>query len=89
MALHFCANLSFLFQENPSLLARYVLARSAGFRAVECAFPYDVPLPDIVAVKNETGLEQILINAPPGIFCWQLRRSVNVWQVIGAKAKGD
>lgn len=66
MSLKFCANLSFMFQETPSLLERYALAKAAGFRGVECARPYEVPIEDIVAAKTKAGVEQILINVPPG-----------------------
>lgn len=66
MALQFCANLSFMFQDTPTLLARYGVAKKAGFKAVECAFPYNIPVEDLVAAKQAAGVEQILINAPPG-----------------------
>lgn len=68
MSLKFCANLSFMFQEYPTLLARYNKAREAGFRGVECAFPYDLDLDELVAVKENAEVEQVLINAPPGKF---------------------
>ena len=66
MPLKFCANLSFMFQETSSLLERYSLAAKAGFRAVECAFPYDQPLPQVVAALNEAHLRQVLINIHVG-----------------------
>ncbi|GLH10955.1 Putative hydroxypyruvate isomerase [Gryllus bimaculatus] len=62
MPLKFCANLSFMFQETASLLERYGLAKQAGFRAVECAFPYDFSTEDVVAAKKNAGVEQVLIN---------------------------
>lgn len=48
------------------MLERYALAKSSGFRAVECAFPYDFPKEEIAAAKENLGLEQILINTYPG-----------------------
>lgn len=66
MPLKFCANLSFMFQETASLLDRYKLAKQLGFKAVECASPYDFPLEDVVAAKESNKLEQILINVKTG-----------------------
>ncbi|XP_067003135.1 putative hydroxypyruvate isomerase [Anabrus simplex] len=62
MPLKFCANLSFMFQETKCLLERYDLAKRAGFRAVECAFPYDYSVEDVKTTKEKAGVEQILIN---------------------------
>jgi len=64
MSLHFAANLSFLFEEAGSLINRYGLARKAGFKGVECAFPYQHSVEELVNAKS--NLEQILINTPPG-----------------------
>lgn len=64
MGLKFCANLSFMFQEEACLLKRYALAGAAGFKAVECAWPYEYPVEEVVKVKNEANLKQILINTP-------------------------
>lgn len=60
------ANLTFMFGEAGGLLARYKAAKSAGFLAVECAFPYSVPEKDVAAALNELGLKQVLINSDPG-----------------------
>ena len=67
MRLKFAANLSFLFQEHGSLLERYSAAKAAGFRAVECAFPYEHSVDDVVKAKEEAGVEQILICSVPGL----------------------
>uniref|UniRef100_T1ID65 Putative hydroxypyruvate isomerase n=2 Tax=Rhodnius TaxID=13248 RepID=T1ID65_RHOPR len=64
MPLKFCANLSFMFQEAPVLLDRYNLAKCAGFKAVECANPYEYPIEQVVKAKEDACLEQILINTP-------------------------
>lgn len=68
MALKFCANLNFLFAENSaSMLERFRLAKSAGFRAVENSFPFDVSVDDAVRVQKETGLEVVLLNICTGL----------------------
>ena len=67
MSLNFCANLSFMFQsETSDLLERYRLAKNAGFKAVEVAFPYDILEEVLKEVKERTGLEQVLLNTFPG-----------------------
>ena len=56
-----------MFQsETSDLLERYHLAKNAGFKAVEVAFPYDIPKELLKEVKERTGLEQVLINSFPG-----------------------
>jgi len=62
----FCANLSFMFTESSSLLERYQLASELGFHAVECAFPYEYSLNDVVQAKTKANVDQILINTYPG-----------------------
>ena len=61
-----CANLSFMFTEEESLEQRYRLAQEAGFRYVECAFPYSEDKERLRRVLEETGLTQVLINTVPG-----------------------
>ena len=61
----FDANLSFLFNEVP-FLDRFAEAAQAGFGAVEFAFGYDFPVSEIAARLAANGLQQVLINAPPG-----------------------
>ena len=61
----FAANLSFLFNEVP-FLDRFGEAARAGFGAVEFAFGYDYPVGEIAARLAGNGLQQVLINAPPG-----------------------
>ena len=51
--LKFCANLSMMYaKEAPSLLDRYTLAKSFGFKGVECAFPYEFSKEDLIKVLN-------------------------------------
>jgi 2-dehydrotetronate isomerase len=63
--LRFAANLSFLFAEVP-FLERFAEAAHAGFRGIECGFPYDAQATEIAAQLNEHRLEMVLFNAPPG-----------------------
>jgi hydroxypyruvate isomerase len=61
----FSANLSWLFTEV-SFLDRFGEAAHAGFRGVECLFPYEAPARDIAAKIHEHKLEFAMFNAPPG-----------------------
>lgn len=58
------ANLSLLWQELP-YLDRFDAAATAGFRAVEVAFPYEVAAKETQMALGRNGLSLILINAPP------------------------
>ena len=53
-------------KESSSMLDRYSMAKDFGFKAVECAFPYDIDQNELKKVKEKLGLEQILINTDPG-----------------------
>jgi len=66
MMLKFAANLSLLYTEVP-FLARYAQAAEDGFKGVECLFPYDEEAQAIARQLQEHGLQQVLINAPPGV----------------------
>lgn len=61
----FCANLSLLFTEHP-FAERWAAAASAGFRGVECHFPYAEPAAVLAGEVRRNGLEQVLFNLPPG-----------------------
>ncbi len=63
----FAANISTMFTERP-LAERIAAAASAGFDAVECQFPYEVPAPQMKAVLEEADIPLVLINTPPGDF---------------------
>jgi hydroxypyruvate isomerase len=63
----FAANVSFLFSEVP-FLERFAEAAHAGFRAVECSFPYDVPASEIAGELKQHRLEMALFNVPPGDY---------------------
>lgn len=61
----FAANLSFLFTELP-FLDRFRAAAEAGFKGVEFMFPYATPAAEIKACLDESGLQVVLFNLPPG-----------------------
>ena len=61
----FAANLSLLYPELP-FLERFEAAARDGFAAVEYLFPYAWPAPELAARLAGNGLQQVLMNAPPG-----------------------
>ncbi|MBM3612742.1 MAG: TIM barrel protein, partial [Alphaproteobacteria bacterium] len=63
--MRFSANLGFLYLDLP-FLARIGQAARDGFDAVECHFPYDVPVADTRAALRDAGIRMIAINTPPG-----------------------
>lgn len=60
----FAANLTYLFTELP-MPQRFIAAKKAGFDGVEILFPYDIPVKELTASLHQTGLEFVLMNAPP------------------------
>ena len=63
--IRFSANLGFLWQEQ-SLPDAIRSAKTAGFDAVECHWPYDVPASQVKAALDDTGLSMLGINTWPG-----------------------
>jgi hydroxypyruvate isomerase len=63
----FAANLSTLYGEF-AFAERFAAAAEDGFRFVECQFPYALPAAEIAQRLGDLGLQQVLINAPPGDF---------------------
>lgn len=61
----FSANLGFLWTEL-SLPDGIRAAKAAGFDAVECHWPYDVPPADVIEALNETGLPMLGLNTRRG-----------------------
>ncbi|CCV15994.1 TIM barrel protein [Mesorhizobium sp. STM 4661] len=61
----FSANLGFLWTDRP-LLDRIAAAASAGFRAVELHWPYDVPAGLMKQACEKHGVELLGINTPVG-----------------------
>jgi len=62
--LKFAANLSFLYNELP-FMDRFAAAAKDGFKGVEYLFPYAFSKQEIAAALKDTGLQQVLFNAPP------------------------
>lgn len=61
----FSANLGFLWTEL-DLPDAIRAAKTAGFDAVECHWPYDVPTAQVKAALDETGLEMLGLNTRRG-----------------------
>ncbi|MEB0140125.1 MULTISPECIES: 2-oxo-tetronate isomerase [unclassified Undibacterium] len=61
----FAANLSMMYAELP-FMERFAAAAKDGFSAVEYLFPYEYAAADLAARLAESGLQQVLFNAPPG-----------------------
>jgi len=61
----FSANLSFLYGEH-AFLDRFAAAARDGFQAVEFAFGYEHGRRELGERLSDLGLQQVLINAPPG-----------------------
>ena len=61
----FAANLGYLFTER-SLLERIDAAATAGFKAIELQFPYDVPAYQVKAAIERNKLTMLGVNTPPG-----------------------
>ena len=65
--LRFAANLSMLFKEYGDLITRFTSAKNAGFKAVECTFPYSETTPAALkSILEKTGLHHVLVNGYPG-----------------------
>ncbi|MGH6892889.1 MAG: 2-oxo-tetronate isomerase [Dongiaceae bacterium] len=63
--LRFAANISFLFKELP-FLDRFAAAAEAGFKLVECHWPYDQPVEALRDRLERAGLELVMVNTAPG-----------------------
>lgn len=63
--LRFCANLSFLFLEEP-FPRRFHTAAASGFRGVEFMSPYDYAAAEIAAWAQAADVEVVLFNLPAG-----------------------
>ncbi|GGE61616.1 hydroxypyruvate isomerase family protein [Actibacterium pelagium] len=61
----FSANLGFLWNDRP-LPDAIRAAKDAGFDAVECHWPYDVPALEVKAALQETGLTMLGLNTRRG-----------------------
>ena len=61
----FAANLSLMYTEY-AFLDRFEAAARDGFKAVEFLFPYAWAPQELLARLQDNGLQQVLLNAPPG-----------------------
>jgi len=61
----FAANLGYLFTDRP-LLDRIDAAATAGFKAIELQFPFDVPASAMKAAIEKNKLTILGLNTPPG-----------------------
>lgn len=61
----FSANLGFLWTDRP-LPDAIRAAKAAGFDAVECHWPYDVPAGEVSKALTETGLKMLGLNTRRG-----------------------
>lgn len=61
----FSANLGFLWADLPLPEAIHA-AKDAGFDAVECHWPYDIPAHAVKSALKETGLEMLGLNTRRG-----------------------
>jgi hydroxypyruvate isomerase len=63
--MRYSANLGFLFTEVPLPQAIHK-AKKAGFDAVECHFPFDVPAAEVAQALADTDLVMLGLNTWPG-----------------------
>jgi len=63
--MRFSANLGFLWAELPFLDAIRA-AKTAGFDAVECHWPFATPAADVRAALDDTGLQMLGLNTARG-----------------------
>lgn len=63
--MRYSANLGFLFTELPLPQAIHA-ARDAGFDAVECHFPYEIPAAEVAQALHDTGVTMLGLNTWPG-----------------------
>ena len=66
MSISFSANLGFLWTDRPLPDAIHA-AKSAGFAAVECHWPYDTPLAEVKAALEETAMPMLGLNTSRGV----------------------
>jgi hydroxypyruvate isomerase len=59
------ANLSIMFQEH-AFIDRFAAAARAGFEAVECWFPYEIPKATLKKILADNNLKLVGINSAPG-----------------------
>lgn len=63
--LRLAANISFLYKELP-FLDRFAAAAAAGFKLVECHWPYDHPVEVLRDTLARAGQQLVMVNTLPG-----------------------
>lgn len=63
--LRLAANISFLYKELP-FLERFAASAAAGFKLVECHWPYDHPVEVLRDHLQRAGQQLIMVNTSPG-----------------------
>ena len=59
-----CANVNVMFADLP-FMERFAVAKAAGFDGIEIPFPYDHPVPEILAALALHDLKMVMIACPP------------------------
>ena len=85
--IRFDANLTMLFNES-DFLGRFERAARAGFKGVECLFPYEWEKEDLAEKLEKHGLEQVLYNLPAGDWSAGERGIACLPQRVGEFQKG-
>ena len=85
----FSANLGFLWNDRPLPDAIYA-AKAAGFDAVECHWPYDIPSSEVLTALSETGLKMLGLNTRRGnVIAGENGLSAIVGREVEARANID
>jgi hydroxypyruvate isomerase len=64
--LKFSANIGMMFNEIENPVARIQAAQDVGFDAVELLFVYDIPIEDLIAETERTGISWSVVNIAVG-----------------------
>ena len=85
----FSANLGFLWNDRPLPDAIHA-AKAAGFDAVECHWPYDIPASEVLIALSETGLKMLGLNTRRGnVLAGENGLSAVVGREVEARANID
>ena len=85
----FSANLGFLWNDRPLPDAIHA-AKAAGFDAVECHWPYDIPSSEVLTALSETGLKMLGLNTRRGnVIAGENGLSAVVGREVEARANID
>ena len=85
----FSANLGFLWNDRP-LTDAIRCAKAAGFDAVECHWPYDIPASEVLTALSETKLKMLGLNTRRGnVMAGENGLSAVVGREVEARANID